>query len=86
MVVKNKEVVANAPLPIGGVVSSIPITELGPQIAAVREAMQDLGYHHFNEIMSLSTLSLLVSPALKISDKGMFDVKSQKPVPLFVES
>ena len=40
--------------------------------------MQDLGYVHDNEIMSFSTLSLLVSPQLKISDKGMIDTTKQK--------
>lgn len=83
VVAKNQQIIANAPLPIGGVVSNVPIPELGQQLAEVRQGMQSLGYHHFNEIMSLSTLSLLVSPALKISDQGMFDVKSQQPVPLF---
>ena len=39
-------------------------------------------YVNNNEIMSISTLALLVSPELKISDKGMFDVKTQNPVPL----
>ncbi len=37
--------------------------------------MRDLGYNHMNEIMSFSTLSLPVSPALKITDKGLIDVK-----------
>lgn len=77
------QVVANAPLPVGGVVSEAPISVLGAQLEKVREAMRELGYHNNNEIMSFSTLSLLVSPALKISDKGMFDVVSQAPVPLF---
>ncbi|MFD1484772.1 adenine deaminase C-terminal domain-containing protein [Lacticaseibacillus baoqingensis] len=77
------QLVADAPLPIGGVVSDAPIAELGQQIQNVRAQMQALGYVNTNEIMSFSTLSLLVSPALKLSDKGMFDVKSQKQVPLF---
>lgn len=79
----NGKIVANAPLPVGGVISTVPIAELGEQINQVRLQMQALGYHNTNEIMSFSTLSLLVSPELKISDKGMFDVKSQTPVALF---
>ncbi|MBA1392986.1 adenosine deaminase, partial [Lactobacillus sp. XV13L] len=83
IVANQKEIVANTPLPIGGIISEEAIPTLGKQLAEVRSAMQNLGYHNFNEIMSLSTLSLLVSPTLKISDKGMFDVKTQKLVPLF---
>lgn len=83
VVAKNGQVVANAPLRIGGVVSEEPIEKLAQELKQVRHEMQELGYHNFNEIMSFSTISLLVSPALKISDKGMFDVKTQTPIPLF---
>jgi adenine deaminase len=33
--------------------------------------------------MSFSTLSLLVSPEIKISDKGLVDVRAQEPIDLF---
>ncbi|ERL64975.1 adenine deaminase C-terminal domain-containing protein [Schleiferilactobacillus shenzhenensis] len=85
VVAANGQITANAPLPIGGVVSDAPIPVLGQQIADVRQAMQKLGYHNTNEIMSFSTLSLLVSPAFKMSDKGLFDVVSQEKIPLFTE-
>lgn len=77
LVVRGGAVVANAPLPVGGIVSEAPIAELAESIRSVREAMRELGYAHVNEIMSFSTLSLLVSPRLKISDKGLVDVKAQ---------
>lgn len=80
--IKDK-IVANAHLPIGGVVSNEPINILGKEIEKVRQTMVTLGYKNTNEIMSFSTLSLLVSPNLKISDKGLFKVKSQEHVPLF---
>lgn len=83
VVATDGKIVADAPLAIGGVVSEAPIAVLGEQIAQVRRAMRALGYVNTNEMMSFSTLSLLVSPDLKVSDKGMFDVKSQQPVPLF---
>lgn len=41
-----------------------------------------MGYVNSNVIMSISTLTLLVSPDLKISDKGLFDVKTKEAVPL----
>lgn len=77
------KLVADTPLPIGGIVSDAPVAELGSQIKNVRTQMQKLGYENTNEIMSFSTLSLLVSPEIKISDKGIFDVKSQTQINLF---
>jgi adenine deaminase len=79
------KIAANAPLPVGGVVSQAPISQLGVQIKQVRAAMNRLGYINTNEIMSFSTLSLLVSQEIKMSDKGMFDVKTQNKIPLFNE-
>ncbi|MDN6363560.1 MAG: amidohydrolase family protein [Tetragenococcus koreensis] len=83
IVAKAGEIIANAPLKVGGIISQKPIEELAVDLKQVRKSMNDLGYYNFNEIMSFSTISLLVSPVLKMSDKGMFDVKTQKLVPLF---
>lgn len=46
--------------------------------------MKTLGYKHYNPIMSFCTLSLPVSPALKITDKGLIDVTESKVVNLII--
>ncbi|TDL61290.1 adenosine deaminase [Rhodococcus qingshengii] len=73
---------AVCPLPVGGIISDAPIQELGAQLKKVRHAMKRLGYRNSNEIMSFSTLSLPVSPVIKITDKGMMNVRSQTMIPL----
>ena len=83
--VENHQVTAVCPLEIGGIVSARPIEDLGIDLEEVRTAMQRLGYVHDNEIMSFSTLSLLVSPEIKISDKGLVLTKQQKIIPLVEE-
>lgn len=82
VVVENGKVIAKVQLEIGGIVSALPIEELGRQLAEVREAMHSLGYENKNVVMSFSTLALLVTPELKVSDKGMIDTVHQKIVPL----
>ncbi len=77
LVVCDGKILANARLNVGGILSDGPLETLAAEIQAVRAAMQHLGYDHANEIMSFSTLSLLVSPRLKISDKGLVDVRTQ---------
>jgi len=83
VVVKEGKVAANAPLVVGGILSEAPIEELGASIRQVRQAMTELGYVHKNVIMSFSTLSLPVSPELKITDKGLIDTASQSIIDLF---
>jgi Adenine deaminase len=82
LVTANGVVQATCPLPIGGILSQAPLAELGASLQSVREAMQALGYKNMNEIMSFSTLSLPVSPAIKVTDFGMMNTKTQEFYPL----
>ena len=83
--VRDGSVQAFAPLPIAGILSDRPLPVLGEQIAGVRRALTDCGYRHDNVIMSLSTLSLPVSPYFKLTDKGIIDVKKGAVAPLILE-
>ncbi len=80
--VKDQDILAFAQLNIGGIVSDLPIEVLSSQLKEVRHAMKQLGYCHDNEIMSFSTLSLPVSPQIKVTDKGIIDTYTQNFVPL----
>ena len=86
VVVRDGSVEAFAPLPIAGILSDRPLPVLGEQIAGVRRALTDCGYRHDNVIMSLSTLSLPVSPYFKLTDKGIIDVKKGAVAPLILET
>lgn len=82
VVVQGGDILGSCPLPIGGILSDVPVQTLGHQLHAVRSAMVSLGYRNGNEIMSFSTLSLPVSPAIKITDYGMMDVHTHATIPL----
>lgn len=69
-------------LPVGGIISEERLDILAENLKKVRIALKALGYEHHNEIMSFSTLSLPVSPSLKITDKGLIRVSTQEIVPL----
>lgn len=69
-------------LNIGGILSDSPAGEVGAALARVREAMTRQGYRHSNPVMSFCTVTLPVSPALKLTDKGLIDVGSSRIVPL----
>ncbi len=54
--------------------STRPTAEVVERAGAVRAALDAWGYRHANAFMSISTLSLPVSPRLKLTDKGLVDV------------
>lgn len=82
IVSRNGGITASCPLPIGGILSDEPVSAVGEKLGQVRQEMQRLGYKNSNEIMSFSTLSLPVSPKLKITDFGMIDVHTHESIPL----
>lgn len=82
--VENGKIISEVPLPVAGILSEKSVQELGIEVKALRKAMTDLGYKHYNPIMSLCTLSLPVSPALKITDMGLIDVNESKVVDLII--
>lgn len=83
--VNDGKVIAGVELPVGGIISEERIDILARKVKCLSDSMEILGYEHHNKIMSFSTLSLPVSPSLKISDKGLIDVVKQEIVNLFYE-
>ncbi|MGG1659017.1 adenine deaminase C-terminal domain-containing protein [Brevibacillus sp. NRS-1366] len=78
------KVIASLHLPVGGILTEEPLEKTAKEVEQLRRAMESLGYDHYNPIMSISTHSLPVSPALKITDLGLIDVNAGKVVPLLL--
>lgn len=78
--VHNGEILSMVPLPVGGILSEEPLAVIASQVEKLTDALKSLGYEHYNVIMSLSTLSLPVSPSLKITDYGLIAVNEGKVV------
>ncbi|HEY7347843.1 MAG TPA: adenine deaminase [Ktedonobacterales bacterium] len=76
------EVRASVPLPLGGLVSPLPVAELVSQLQALDAAAAELGCALEHPFMTLSFLSLSVIPSLKLTDQGLIDVTAAQVVPL----
>jgi adenine deaminase len=70
------------PLNCGGLMSSLPYEEVVNQLAALQVITRKIGGIE-DPFMYLSFLSLTVIPALRITDRGVFDGSSFSDVPLF---
>lgn len=70
------EVRARVPLPLAGLVSPLPASELVRQLAALDAAAAELGCTLEHPCMTLSFLSLSVIPSLKLTDQGLVDVET----------
>lgn len=73
---------ASVPLPLGGLVSPLPASELVEQLRALDAVTAELGCTLEHPCMTLSFLSLSVIPALKLTDQGLVDVETFTLLPL----
>jgi adenine deaminase len=83
--VQGGEVIAAAPLPIGGLMSDQPVEAVRRQMDELIAAARQLGSPLHDPFMHLGFLALEVIPALKLTDQGLVDVGKFGFVPLWVE-
>ncbi|MEY8000177.1 adenine deaminase C-terminal domain-containing protein [Clostridium sp. Mt-5] len=81
--VYSEKILEELQLNVCGIMSSGSVKEIGLSVKRIRESLEQLGYKHYNPISSLCTLALPVSPALKLTDMGLVDVKKGCIVPLY---
>ncbi len=90
-IVADGKILADMPLPIGGLMSDVPIDTLVAQNKALRQCAMELGVKtdkdnlYVEPFMSMYFVSLSVIPNIKMLTYGLIDVDSQKLLPLFVD-
>lgn len=83
VVVHNKKVLAEIPLPVAGLMSDKPLSYVIKKLAEIEAAVNALGIKIKHPFGILSFLALPVIPELKLTDKGLVDVNQFKIVDLF---
>lgn len=84
VVAKSDRVLAELPLPIGGLMTDEPVTTVREKLEDVLAAARDLGSDLHDPFMAMSFLALEVIPSLKLTDQGLVDVERFEKVPLWV--
>ncbi|SLN28072.1 Adenine deaminase [Pseudoruegeria aquimaris] len=80
---KDGEEIALVELPVAGLMSDRPATEVAAKAQKMVEAMAACGCRLNNAYMQHSLLALVVIPELRISDLGLVDVRTFELTPLF---
>lgn len=74
------------PLPIAGLISDAPSSQVAAQFDRLEAALRTAGVRHQNPVLFLTLLALTVSPQAKMSDLGLVDVENRQLIPLFPET
>lgn len=79
------QVLGRVPLPIGGLMSEQPIERVRAELDHLNAATRRLGCDLDTPFMALSFLALPVIPDLKLTDKGLVDVRKFDYVDVFAD-
>ncbi len=82
VVIENRGVQAELPLPVAGLLSDAPLAEVVAASRQCVEAAERLGCTFEAPFQTMSFLALSVIPKLKITDRGLVDVDRFQLVPL----
>ena len=83
--VSEGEVLAIVKLPVAGLMSDRPVEEVARDVADLAAAWKRLGCRLGSPFMTMALLSLPVIPALRLTNRGLVDVRRFSLVSLFSE-
>lgn len=80
--VRNSSILASLDLPIGGLISPLPVEKMAPQTKHLKEVITDLGLRGSCPIIQVASFALPVIPHVRLTDMGLVDIETQKFLPL----
>ncbi len=83
LAVVNADKINSLPLPVAGIMSDEPVNKIASAYEKLSDLVKSYGSQMSAPFMTLSFMALLVIPELKLSDRGLFDVREFKHVSLF---
>lgn len=84
-VASDGKIIAECQLEVCGLISERNPYDVANDIENVEKAMKEIGYNHYDPIMSFATTCLPVSMEYKLTDIGLVDVPNGRFVPIFTE-
>ena len=85
VIAEGGHVVEELALPIAGLMSDRPLSEVHARMRSMERRLAGMGVTMQAPFMTLSFLALSVIPALKITDRGLVDVERFELVPLGID-
>jgi adenine deaminase len=85
VVCREGTVLAEMPMPVMGLISEAPMPVLTREIAAIDQAVRSLGSSLESPFLLLQTFCFTGLPFLRLTDRGLVDIRNQKLVGLILE-
>jgi adenine deaminase len=72
------------PLPGGGIFSDLSVPEVAARLDAIEQSLRSLGCELRNPFLTIQILTFMAIPAIRITSRGLLDVKTISPIDLFL--
>ena len=78
VLVRDGKIIEEIPMPIGSIMSEIPLEELAKKEERINKILWEDGCRMQNPLLWMQTLSFTGLPYYKLTDKGLVDIRKQK--------
>jgi adenine deaminase len=85
VIVREGKVIYEFPMPVYGVIPPYDMEEIKNKIKALDEKLKEIGSAFDRPFLTLQTIPFTGLPHLRITDRGLADIKRRKLVSLFVD-
>ena len=82
--VKHGKIEAEVPLPLAGLMATVPLPEVLNSLQSVRESLRDAGAQWNAPIFFVFWLGMEVAPFFRITDRGLWDTEKREWIPSVV--
>ncbi len=83
--VRSGSVVASLELSVAGLMSARPVPEVARDLERLQRSLTDAGVGGMDPLMPFLVLSLPVIPELRMTNRGLVDVETQKIIPVVLQ-
>lgn len=84
VIVKSGKVIYEFPMPVFGLIPLMTVKQSADKTRALDEAMKQVGTYLEKPFLTIQTIPFTGLPSLRITDRGLADVKSKRLVSLFL--
>ena len=85
VIVKKSKVIYEFPMELFGIISLMTMKKMSAKIKELETKLREIGAYLEKPFLNIQTIPFTGLPLLRITDKGLADIKQKKLVPLFVQ-
>ena len=85
VIAKKGKIIYEFPMPVFGLIANVPLEEISTKTKELDKRMEEIGSRIPRPFLALQTIPFTGLPFLRITDKGLADIRNKRLVPLCLD-